>query len=178
MKVILLSDVEKLGASHDVVEVADGFARNFLLPRGLATPGTKSALSQLENMRRVDDRRQNRARGAAGEIAAQIEGKTVVMPANVGAAGRLYGSVGTADIAEQLHSQLGVAIDRKLIQLPEAIREIGVYHVPVALHRDVKVTLTVQVGETSAIEEAQRAAQHAAQIEAATIAGSTPPSQD
>lgn len=165
MKVILLADVEKLGASHDVVEVADGFARNFLLPRGLAMGANKSAMSQLENMKRVDDRRQNRARGAAQELSAKIEGKTIIMPANVGTGGRLYGSIGAADISEQLQSQLGVEVDRRMVQIPEAIREVGVYQVPVALHRDVKVSLTVQVGDNAAIQAAQNEAQAARAIE-------------
>jgi large subunit ribosomal protein L9 len=165
MKVILLQDVEKLGTSHDVVEVADGFARNFLVPRGLAIPGTKSAMSQLDNMKRVEDRRQNRARGAAQELAGKLEGQKVNMPANVGAQGRLYGSIGSADIADEVQKQLGISVDRKSIALPEAIREIGLYQVPVALHRDVKVTLTVQVGDMAAI--------HAAQAEASAAAGQT-----
>jgi large subunit ribosomal protein L9 len=149
MKVILLEDVEKLGAPLEVVEVADGFARNFLVPRGLATPATKSALSQLDNMKRVDDRRQNRLRGAAQEQATQLEGKTVVMPANVGAKGRLYGSISAADIAEELQKQFSLQVDRRKIQLPEVIREIGFYTVPVVLHRDVKVDLKVKVGDVT-----------------------------
>lgn len=173
MKVILLSDVEKLGSSHDIVEVADGFARNFLVPRGLAMSATKSAMSQLENMKRVDDRRQNRARGAAQELSSKIEGKTIVMPANVGTGGRLYGSIGAADIAEQMQSQLGVEVDRKLVQIPEAIREVGVFQVPVALHRDVKVTITVQVGDLAAIQ----AAQHEAQAARAMELGSQAPAE-
>ena len=173
MKVILLSDVEKLGASHDVVEVADGFARNFLVPRGLAMSATKSAMSQLENMKRVEDRRQNRARGAAQEVSAKIENKTIIMPANVGPAGRLYGSIGAQDIAEQLKAQLGVEIDRKLVQIPEAIREVGIYQVSVALHRDVKVTITVQVGDLASIQAAAREAQAARAMEL----GSQPPAE-
>ena len=127
MKVILLQDVEKLGAPHEVVDVADGYARNFLVPRGLATVATPSAMSQLGNMKKVDDRRQNRLRGAAQEKAKSIEGKTLEMPANIGTNGRLFGSVGASDIAQQIQAQLGTEIDRKLIQLPEAIREVRIY---------------------------------------------------
>jgi large subunit ribosomal protein L9 len=151
MKVILLEDVEKLGAPLEIVEVAEGYARNFLVPRGLATPATKSAISQLDNMKRVDERRQTRLRGSAQEQAGQLEGKTLVMPAKIGKGGRLYGSISAADIAEEIQTQLGQTVDRKKVQLPEIIREVGVYTVPVALHRDVKVDLKIQVGD--AVEE-------------------------
>jgi large subunit ribosomal protein L9 len=157
MKVILLQDVEKLGAPHEVVEVADGYARNYLVPRSMAIVATPSAMSQLDNMKRVDDRRQNRLRGAAQEKAALIEGKTLVMPARIGTSGRLFGSVGPSDIAAQIQEQLKVEVDRKLIHLPEAIREVGIYQVPVVLHRDVKVLITLHVGDVSAALAAQAA---------------------
>lgn len=147
MKVILTDEVEKLGETHEVVDVADGYARNFLLPRGLAIPATKSAVANLDNMKRVQERRQTRLRGTAEEQARQLEGKTLVIPAHTGSAGRLYGSIGTADIAEQLKSSFGVEIDRKQIQLSEPIRQTGLYPIPISLHRDVKIQLMVQVGE-------------------------------
>lgn len=147
MKVILTEELEKLGAPHDVVDVADGYARNFLVPRGLAIPATRSAMANLDNLKRVDERRQNRLRGAAQQLATQIEGKTLVMPARIGEKGRLFGSISSADIAGQLQKQFGVAVDRKLIQLSEPIRHVGVFPVPVALHRDVKLQIAVQVGD-------------------------------
>src|SRR5687768_12680439 len=98
MKVILTQDVEKLGAAHELVNVADGFARNYLLPRAMAVVATKSAIANLDNNKRVDERRQNRLRGAAETQAAQLEGQTVVMPARIGSNGRLYGSIGAIDI--------------------------------------------------------------------------------
>jgi large subunit ribosomal protein L9 len=147
MKVILTQDVEKLGAAHEVVNVADGFARNYLLPRSMAVVATKSAVSNLDNTKRVDERRQNRLRGAAATEAAKLEGQTIVMPARVGTNGRLYGSIGAMDIAAQLKENLGVEIDRKQIHLDEPIRSTGVYSVPVVLHRDVTVNVSVQVGD-------------------------------
>ena len=162
MKVILTEDMEKLGAPHDVVEVADGYARNFLVPRGMAVPATKSAMANLDNMKRVDDRRQNRLRGGAETLAAQLEGKTLVMPANVGDKGRLYGSISNADIAEELKKQFDVEIDRKAIRLSEPIREVGVYPIPVVLHRDITQQLVVQVGNAPApVEEAAPVAETA-----------------
>lgn len=151
MKVILTQDVEKLGLSHEVVVVADGFARNYLFPRSLAVAGTKSALANLENMRRFDERKQERLRGGAREQANKFEGKTLVFgDAHVRTGGRLYGSIGTADIAEAIKSQFDIEVDRKLVHLPETIRSEGWYTVPVKFHRDVVVQLKVKVGNPPA----------------------------
>jgi large subunit ribosomal protein L9 len=139
MKVILTEDVEKLGQSNEVVEVAEGYARNFLLPRSLAVPATASAIANLDNTKRIHERRQTRLRGGAEQIAAQLQGKTLVMPAKIGSGGRLYGSIGTQDIAAQIKQDLGVELERKQILLDEAIRNTGIYQVPLALHRDVRV---------------------------------------
>ena len=151
MKVILTQEVEKLGASHELVEVAEGYARNYLMPRSLAVPATKSALANLESMKRVANRRIERLRGAAEEQAKTFDGKSVVIEARTGEGGRLFGSVTTADVAEALQKQFGVEIDRKQIQLAESIRSAGEYSVPVSLHRDVKPTITLQVGDLSMV---------------------------
>ena len=137
-----------------MVEVADGYARNYLMPRSLAVPATRSALSNLDNMKRVDERRQNRLRGGAEEKARQLEGQTVVIPARIGTSGRLYGSVGSADIASQLKSSLGIELDRRQILLSEPIRSAGTYPVPVVLHRDVKAQIMVQIGDAPAASQA------------------------
>ena len=147
MKVILTEDVEQLGQLHEVVEVANGYARNFLLPRSLAIPATPSAMSNLDNMKRVGERRLARQKVAADELAGKLSGQTIVMDAKVGAGGRLYGSISAADIAEQVQKTLGVELDKKTVQLGDTIRQTGLYQVPVKLHRDVQVTLPVQVGD-------------------------------
>jgi large subunit ribosomal protein L9 len=154
MKVILTQEVEKLGASHEVVEVAEGYARNFLLPRSLAVPATKSAMSNLDNMKRVANRRIERLRGAAEEQAKQFEGKSVVIDARTGEGGRLFGSVTTQDVVGALKEQFGIEVDRKQIQLDESIRSAGEYSVPVNLHRDVKPTITLRVGDLSMLPQA------------------------
>lgn len=147
MKVILTHDVEKLGLAMDVVDVADGFARNYLLPRSLAITATKSALSSLETLKRQEEKRQAKLKTEAEAIAAKFEGQTlVVAEANVGAGGRLYGSIGTQDIATGLGSQFGATVDRRQVLLDEPIRAEGFYTVPVKLHREVSVQLRVQVG--------------------------------
>lgn len=150
MKVILTDEVEKLGGANEVVEVADGYARNFLLPRGLAMPATRSAMANLDNLKRVHERREDKRRTAAQEQIAQLEGKTLVMPAKSGAQGRLFGSIGTADIADELKKQFGIEVDRKQVVLEDAIRTVGVYQVPLSLHRDVPFELSVQVGDVPA----------------------------
>lgn len=146
MKVILTQDVAKLGASHEVVDVNEGYARNFLLPRSLAVVATKSALSNIDEMKRTEDRRQTRLRGEAETVAAKLEAQPLTINAKTGEAGRLFGSVGTADIAKRIKEVFEVTLDRHQIQLAEAIRLAGDYTVPVKLHGDVSAQLKVQVG--------------------------------
>lgn len=149
MKVILTQEIEKLGGAHEIVDVAEGYARNFLVPRSLAIPATKSALANLDNLKKVGARREARLRGAAEEQAKQFEGKTLVIEAKTGEGGRLFGSVTPADIAAALKAQLGVEIDRKQVHLDESIRSAGEYSVPVALHREVRPEIKIQVGTTA-----------------------------
>lgn len=150
MQVILNEEVAKLGGAHEVVDVADGYARNFLFPRSLAVPATKSAMSNLENTRRVAERRIVRQRGAAEQLATQLNGKTLVIPARIGTGGRLYGSIGTQDIAQAATKTFGVELERKQVILPEAIRNAGLYLVSLKLHRDVNAHITVQIGDAPA----------------------------
>jgi large subunit ribosomal protein L9 len=149
MKVILTQEIEKLGGSHEIVEVSEGYARNYLLPRSLAVPATKSALANLDNEKRVHERRITRLRGAAEEQAKVFDGKPLVIEARTGENGRLFGSVTNADVASALKEQYGIEIDRKLIHLDESIRSAGEYSIPIALHRDVKPTVTLRVGDLS-----------------------------
>jgi large subunit ribosomal protein L9 len=147
MKVILTQDVEKLGHSLDIVEVADGYARNYLMPRSLATVATKSALANLETLKKHDERKQSKLRVAAEETAAKIgAGDLDFADANVGTGGRLFGSFGAADIVSKIKSQFGVEVDRRSVLIPEPIRAEGYYTVPLKLHRDVTVNLTLKVG--------------------------------
>jgi len=166
MKVILTQEIEKLGAAHEIVDVAEGYARNFLVPRSLAIPATKSALANLDNMKKVGERREARLRGEAEEQAKQFEGKTIVIEAKTGEGGRLFGSVTPSDIISALKSQLGVEVDRKQIHLEESIRTAGEYTVPITLHRDVKPEIKMQVGDLSQVP-AKPAATEAAPAEPA-----------
>lgn len=147
MRVILTQDVEKLGQAMDVVTVADGFARNYLLPRSLAMAATKSALASLENLRKQEDRRLEKTRVGAAAMAAKLDGVTLdYADANVGSGGRLYGSIGAGDIAQLLQDRFGVEIDRRNVLLQDPIRAEGFYTVPLKFHRDVTVELPVKVG--------------------------------
>lgn len=149
MKVILTQDVEKLGASHEVVDVNEGFARNYLVPRSLAVVATKSALSNIDAMKRTEARRQARLRGEAETVATKLEAQPLFIDAKTGEAGRLFGSVGTADIANRIKEVFEVTIDRHQVQLEDAIRSAGEYTVPVKLHNDVSAQVKVQVGASA-----------------------------
>jgi large subunit ribosomal protein L9 len=149
MKIILQKEVEKLGVPGDVVTVADGYARNFLVPRGMAIPATKGAVRHAESLRRAHDVRVNKAKGAAEEIAARLSAKPVVVKARAGEDGRLFGSITTADLAEEIASQAGETVDRRAIHLDEPIRSLGTHEVSVRLHPEVDATISVQVDSES-----------------------------
>ena len=167
MKVILTQDVEKLGHAMDVVTVADGFARNYLFPRSMAMSATKSAMASLDNMKAVEERRQAKLKTGAQELATKI-GDTVHFPdANVGEGGKLYGAITAANIAEQLHKQYGVEVERKFVLLQDPIRAEGFYDVPLRLHRDVSKTVRVKVGNPT---EAAPSAPANTEVEAAVAA--------
>ena len=138
MRLILRADVDGVGNKGDVVEVANGYGRNFLLPRGLAFPATDGAEAQAEAMRRARDVQDAAERAAAEDIAKSLVGAPVRIEARVGADDKLFGSVTTADIADALVAQSGVEIDRKQLHLDEPIREVGTHLVPLKLHQSVE----------------------------------------
>ena len=145
MKVVLRDDVENIGRKGDLIEVTDGFARNFLVPRGLAMKATKGVVQQAEAMRRNREARDARDREAAQALADQLTGTRIELRARAGEGGRLFGSVTSADVADAVRAQTGVELDRRKTQLAEPLKELGVVEVPVKLHADVEVTLTVDV---------------------------------
>ena len=145
MKVVLRDDVENIGRKGDLIEVTDGFARNFLVPRGLAMKATKGVVQQAEAMRRNREARDARDREAAQALADQLTGKRIELRARAGEGGRLFGSVTSADVADAVRAQTGVELDRRKTQLAEPLKELGAVDVPVKLHADVEVILTVDV---------------------------------
>lgn len=145
MKVVLRDDVEKLGQKGDLVDVADGYARNFLVPRGLAIRAESGVVRQAEAMRRNRSAREQRDREAAQTLADRLTGRTLPVPARAGEGGKLFGSITAADIVAALQEQFGVELDRRRLALDEPLKELGTVDLPVRLHADVVATLTVDV---------------------------------
>jgi len=145
VKIVLREDVDTLGRKGDLVEVADGYARNYLVPRGIAMKATKGVVAQAESMRRSREVKETRDREAAQAIAAQLGSKALEVKARAGEGGKLFGSVTTADIADAIQAQTGIEIDRRKVDLAEPIRELGDADVTVKLHTDVSVGVVVHV---------------------------------
>ena len=145
MRVVLRDDVENIGRKGDLIEVTDGFARNYLVPRGLAMKATKGVVQQAEAMRRNREARDARDREAAQALADRLSGQRIQLRARAGEGGRLFGSVTSADVVDAVRAQTGVELDRRKTQLAEPLKELGAVEVPVKLHSDVEVTLTVDV---------------------------------
>ena len=144
MEIILREHVENLGRRGDVVKVADGYARNFLLPRKLALTVTEGNRKQIEREKKVADAHEAEDRQTADALATRIGQVEVIIARRVGETEALYGSVTTADIAEGLASK-GLEIERRKIQLAEPIKQLGEYVVPIRLHRDVAAQVKVVV---------------------------------
>lgn len=145
MKVILQKTVERLGDPGDVADVADGYARNFLIPRGLAVRAEKGAVRHAESLKRAHQSRTKAQKGEFEAIAARIIQTSVVVTARAGEEGKLFGSVTAADIAEALSAETGVAVDRRDIHLDEPIRSVGTHEVTVHLHPEVDPVITIDV---------------------------------
>ena len=145
-ELLLLSDVEHLGKAGDVVKVADGYARNYLLPKDLAAPVTKYALRRLEKLRKEREELARLQLAEAKAKAGKLGGLVVTIKAKTVDGTRLYGSVGVQEILEALEAK-SIALDKSQIQLEEAFKEIGTYEVPVKLHADVIPTIKVDVLE-------------------------------
>ena len=145
MKVILVKDVPKLGKAGQVIEVAPGYGRNYLIPRGLAIEATPASLKQLESQQAAAHRRAERAREEAQRTAARIDGRAVTLRVHAGEQGRLFGSVTAQHVADAIARELGVAVDRRRVELEEPIRHLGAYTVPVRLHPQVTAHVTVNV---------------------------------
>jgi len=145
VKIVLREDVDTLGRKGDLLEVADGYARNYLVPRGLAMKATKGVVAQAESMRRSREVKESRDRDSAQAIAAQLGSKALEVKARAGEGGKLFGSITAADIAEAIHAQTGIEVDRRKVDLAEPIRELGDADITVKLHTDVSVAVVVHV---------------------------------
>jgi len=144
-KVILRADVDDLGKRGDILDVADGYARNYLVPKGLAMKATVGAESQAGRMRRARDLRDAQDRAAAEQVASTLVPKVIKLAARAGSEGKLFGSVTASDIVTAVEDQAGVRLDRKQLRLDEPIKTLGTHSVPVKLHSDVEFPITVDV---------------------------------
>ena len=149
MRVVLLQDVPRLGSVGEVRDVASGYARNFLLPKGLAEVATPAVMKRVEEIRKAEDKRQALLEADMMSLAQTLEGVEVTLKAKVGAQERLYGAITSGDIAEELGRVTGQDIDKRKIELEEPIRQLGEYEVLVRLSKEVAPTIKVVVAEES-----------------------------
>jgi large subunit ribosomal protein L9 len=144
MEVILREDIEKLGGRGEVVKVAAGYARNFLLPKRLAVEATDSNRKIVEQERQAHLRKEAKQKGEAEDLSKLLSGVSVTIAQKAGEAGQLFGSVTSKDVADALAAR-NFTIDRRKVQLEEPIKQLGEYKVPVRLHKDVTAEITVNV---------------------------------
>ncbi len=147
MRVVFLEDVPDIANSGDVKEVADGYARNFLIPRRLAALVTSQVTSQLEVKLSSRAKKQSQIAEELIKMASQLDGREITLRAKVGAKDRLYGSITSADIADELSKTSGVVIDKRKIELPEPIRKLGSLEVTIRLSKDILPKIRVTVTE-------------------------------
>jgi large subunit ribosomal protein L9 len=145
MRVVLRADVADVGKKGDILDVADGFARNFLIAKGMAFRATDGVVVQAQAMRRSRDLKDARDREAAQTIARTLVPKVITIAAKAGAEGKLFGSVTASDVAAAVAKQAGVELDRRRLHLDEPIKTLGTHTVPVKLHADVEFPVTVEV---------------------------------
>jgi large subunit ribosomal protein L9 len=145
LKVILADDVDNLGQRGDIVAVADGYARNFLIPKGKALIATKGALRQAQMMQRARQEREEKRKAEAASKVAVLASSPVYISARAGDGGRLFGSVTKSDVARGILEQLGEAVDRHDVVLDDPIRVLGTHQVEVKLHEEVNALVTVEV---------------------------------
>ena len=165
MKVVLLGEIKGKGGEGDVVDVAQGYAENYLFPKKLAVAATKGNLKQLEERRNNIEKREAVRITDANTLKETLEGKSVVVDAKVGDEGVLFGSVTSAMIADAVKAQLGVELDRKRIELGKPIKMAGSHEVVVSLYREIRATLTVLVGVTADEEVEEEAVEETAEAE-------------
>ncbi|MDF2711456.1 MAG: rplI [Nonomuraea muscovyensis] len=145
MKLILTNEVSGLGAPGDVVEVKDGYGRNYLIPRGYAMRWTRGAEKQIESIKKARDAREIRDLGTAKEVAGQLGALRVRLTTRAGDSGRLFGSVTTGDIADAVKAAGGPALDRRRIEIVNPIKSVGSHKISVKLHPEVSASVDVEV---------------------------------
>jgi len=145
MKVLFKKEVPDVARAGQVKDVADGYARNFLIPRGLAVAATSSALKQVADLQAVAARHAAEEEQDARDLKERLEAQPVVIEAKAGSQGRLYGSVTTADVATAIQRQVGASVDRRDLEIVDPVRQVGSYQVAARLHRAVTASVTIEV---------------------------------
>ena len=145
MKVILLEDVKSLGKKGEIVNVNDGYARNFILPKKLGLEATSKNLNYLKLQKQNDEKVAQEKLDAAKALAEEIKEKSITVKIQAGVEGKVFGSISSKEIATEAKKQLNMDIDKKKIVIPDAIKSLGTYNVNIKLHKDVTATLTVKV---------------------------------
>lgn len=147
MKVILTQDIKGTGKKGELVEVADGYAQNFLIKRGAAIPANKQAMGEMKSKEAAKQHKIELEKQAANETAQKLEGKTVKLTAKAGANGKLFGSVTSKEIAEAIEAQMGAAVDKKKITLSSEVKAFGTYNVEIKLYQGITAKMFVTVAE-------------------------------
>ena len=147
MKVILLKDVKGKGKKGDIITVADSYARNVLLPKGMAAEDTAASRNDMKLQKQNEEKVAAKNRALAESLKSALGSTKVVIPIKVGGAGRAFGAVQSKEIADAINEQLHLSIDKKKVVLPQPIKELGTYEIPVKIHPDVPVKVTVEIAK-------------------------------
>jgi len=147
MDIILLKDVEKVGEKHEIVNVKDGFGRNFLIPQKLAIIANEANRKKLEELKKKEAEEEAKKLAEFEKIKEQLEGKVLKIGAKAGASGKIFGSVTNVQIASALNEQFGVDIERRLIEIPEEVKELGTYTADLKLHKKIDIKVNFEVVE-------------------------------
>ncbi|NLK21773.1 MAG: 50S ribosomal protein L9 [Epulopiscium sp.] len=147
MKIILIQDVKKHGKKGDVINVSDGYAKNYLIPQGLGIEATKASINDLNLKNQAENKKKEEELNMASKLKDELTNKVVIIPVKAGEGGKLFGSVNSKEIALATKEQLKFKLDKKKIQLDEPIRTLGNHMVPIKLHPKVTAQLTVKVTE-------------------------------
>ena len=147
MDIILLEDIEKVGDKHEVVSVKPGYARNYLIPQGLALVANDTNRGKLDDIKRLENEKLAARKAEFEELAAKLEGQILKIGAKAGTSGKIFGSVTNVQISNALKEQLDIEVDRRKIKLPEEIKVLGAYNIALELHPEVPITLHFEVVE-------------------------------
>ena len=150
MKVILTKDVKGTGKKGDIVNVAEGYARNFLFPKGMAIEATNSNLKEIDRQKTLLDKKKSEELKKAQELQARLENLTLTIPVKTGEGGKLFGSITSKDIGDALEAKHGIMVDKRKIEMKTPLKNLGIHPVILKLHPDVTVTLNIKITSSGA----------------------------